>query len=72
MNPEYEPHWSKYLQQFANLPALEFQRIRRDTNKFCVIVEPPLSSPLDPRNQELHVFTPGQGVWIDRVPRNDQ
>lgn len=40
MNPEYEPHWSKYLQQFANLPASEFQRIRRDTNKFCVIVEP--------------------------------
>ena len=39
MDSIYEPDWSNYLQQF-DLPASQFQNIRKDTNKFCVIVEP--------------------------------
>ena len=41
----YEPYWSNYLKQF-DLPASYFQNITRNTNKFCVIVEPRISNEL--------------------------
>jgi hypothetical protein len=39
MNPEYEPYWSNYLNQY-DLSASYFQNITNSTNKYCVIVEP--------------------------------
>ena len=37
---EIEPYWSNYLQQFADLDSSYFQNIPKDTDKFCVIIEP--------------------------------
>jgi hypothetical protein len=37
---KYNPFWSNYLNQFNNIPNHFFTNITKDTNKFCVIVEP--------------------------------
>jgi hypothetical protein len=74
MNPEYEPYWSTYLQQFADLPASEFQRIRRDTNKFCVIVEPrchPLLIPVI-KNFMYLLQEKGYGLIVYHGTANEQ
>jgi len=39
MHPNYEPYWSNYLKQF-DLDKSHFQNITRNTDKYCVIVEP--------------------------------
>lgn len=74
MNPEYEPHWSNYLQQFAKLPASEFQRIRRNTNKFCVIVEPRCHHLLLPviKNFMYMLQDKGYGLIIYHGTENEQ
>jgi hypothetical protein len=39
MPSKYEPYWSNYLEKF-NKSDEHFQNIPRNTNKFCVMVEP--------------------------------
>lgn len=71
MNKLYEPYWSNYLKQF-DLPPSYFQDIPRNTNKFCVIVEPRVHSLLIPviKNFMTLLKNKGWGLMIFHGNKN--
>lgn len=71
MNKLYEPYWSNYLKQF-DFPPSYFQDIPKNTNKFCVIVEPRIHSLLIPviKNFMVLLKNKGWGLMIFHGNKN--
>ena len=67
-----EPEWNDYLQQF-DLDASYFQEITKNTNKYCVIVEPRIHDKLIPviKNFMYLLQSKGWGLIIFHGTTNE-
>ena len=73
MPSKYEPYWSNYLEKF-NKSDEHFQNIPRNTNKFCVMVEPRKHNALIPvmKNFMYMLQKKNYGLIVFHGPRNEK